>query len=263
MSLSTVSATIQDPSGQIFANGTWQLIFKPTPNTPGLFTDGGVPFTTLFGGALDATGSFSQAGVARNDTIAPAGSRWTLIVSPNASGQAYSVDLNVNSGAFNATAIINGVITNLSINAMPIPHAYKNTEVNLPLNSGAMFFDVVRKTLKIYDPTTLVFLEFTQNSTTIPIIVPFSTTPVFDASQGNRFDITLTGNMISSTLINTFDGQIIIFDIIMDIIGNRTFVYPGNVLNGQSPDPTSNARSIQMFQKIGNNFYPISIMTVN
>src|SRR3954470_2792737 len=111
MSLSTVSATIQDPSGQVFANGTWQLVFKPAPNTPGLFTDGGVTFTTIFRGSLDGAGAFSQA-VARNDTIAPAGSRWTLTVAPNANGQAFSVDLNVNSGAFNASAVINAVITN-------------------------------------------------------------------------------------------------------------------------------------------------------
>lgn len=163
MSASTVSGTIQDPSGQIFANGTWQLVFKPTPNTPGLFTDAGVPFTTLFGGVLDNTGSFSQAGVARNDTIAPAKSLWTLIVSPNANGQAYSVDLNVNSGAFNASAAINAVITNIVVSATSLAHAYKDSEVLLTPNSGAQYYDSTLKALKIWDTALAAWQTLTPN----------------------------------------------------------------------------------------------------
>lgn len=161
MSASTVSGTIQDPSGQIFANGTWQLIFKPTPNTPGLFIDGGVPFTTLFGGVLDNTGSFSQAGIARNDTIAPAGSKWTLIVSPNANGQAYSVDLNVNSGAFNASAAINAIIANIIVPSTPIAHAYKDSEILLTPSGGSQYYDNVLKLLKVWDTASGGWLSIT------------------------------------------------------------------------------------------------------
>ena len=168
MSTSTVSATIQDPSGQVFAFGTWQLVFKPTPNTPGNFTDGGVSFTKLYGGSLDATGSFSQAGVNRNDTIAPAGSLWTLIVTPNANGQGYQVDLNVNSGAFNASSAINAAITNISVQATPIAHAYKDSEVLLTPNSGGVYYDVVNKVLKVWD---------TQNNTWVVNTIPQALSP--------------------------------------------------------------------------------------
>ena len=169
MSVSTVSGTIQDPSGQVFANGTWQLVFKPTPNTPGLFTDGGVPFTTLFGGVLDNTGSFSQAGVVRNDTIAPAGSKWTLVVSPNANGQAYSVDLNVNSGAFSASATINAVITNVVVQATSVAHAYKDSEVIPVPGSGGLYFDVTNKVLKLWDIIGQVWLTVPVGTFQLPI----------------------------------------------------------------------------------------------
>ena len=43
-----------------------------------------------------------------------------------------------------------------------------------------------------------------------PVVVSFSSTPVFDASLGNYFRITLTGNVASSTLINVTDGELII-----------------------------------------------------
>lgn len=197
MSVSTVSGTIQDPSGQVFANGTWQLVFKPTPNTPGLFTDGGVAFITLFGGVLDNTGSFSQAGVARNDTIAPAGSKWTLVVSPNANGQAYSVDLNINSGAFSASAAINAVITNVVVQATSVAHAYKDSEVIPVPGSGGLYFDVTLKTLKFWDIINQVWLTVPQGA--LPVTKAAiasnwlrsydSTTGLFTASQPASADI--------------------------------------------------------------------------
>lgn len=192
MSLSTVTATIQDPSPQIFANGTWQLIFKPTFGVSGVFTDSGVPFTTIYGGSLDNTGSFSQA-VNRNDTISPAGSRWTLIVAPNANGQAYQVDLNVNSGAFNASAIINAVITNILVNATSIAHAYKDSEVIPIPGSGSLYYDVVNKVLKIWDTGLGSWVVDTNPQAFNPITHQFLTgmnaAGVFSAAQPVEADV--------------------------------------------------------------------------
>ena len=58
------------------------------------------------------------------------------------------------------------------------------------------------------------------------VVVPFSATPVFDALQGNPFEITLTGNVTSSTFINGVSGQSYTFIIRQDAIGSRTFVWP-------------------------------------
>lgn len=163
MSTSTVSATnIQDPTGQVFANGTWSLSFQPTYGRSGPFTDGGVVFTKFYGGSLDANGSFSQAGVNRNDTISPAGSTWMLQVTPAVGGQTFQVALNVNSPAFDATALINAVIAaqapaGIKTNATPIARAYKDAELINADGSGAIYYDETLKVLKVWDAITGVW----------------------------------------------------------------------------------------------------------
>ena len=62
--------------------------------------------------------------------------------------------------------------------------------------------------------------------------VTFSSTPTFDASLGNSFKLTLTGNVTSSTLSNAIAGQLLTFVIIQDSSGNHSFVWPTNVLGG-------------------------------
>lgn len=81
----------------------------------------------------------------------------------------------------------------------------------------------------------------------IVVVVPFSATPVFDASQGSKFEITLTGNVTSSTLINLTAGQSLTFTIIEDATGGRTFVPPGN-LPLDAINTAINGTSIQKFE---------------
>jgi len=61
--------------------------------------------------------------------------------------------------------------------------------------------------------------------------LPFSTTPVFDGAYGYAFDLTLTGNVASSTLQGFAPGQLIMFFIAQDATGGRTFAWPSNVVN--------------------------------
>lgn len=194
MSLSTVSATIQDPSGQTFNNGTWQLVFKPNVASPGIPNDSGnTSFTKIFGGSLDGTGSFSQANVNRNDTISPAGSLWTLIVTPNANGQSYSIDLNVNSPAFSASAAINAVISNILVSATSIAHAYKDSEVIPIPGSGSLYYDVVNKVLKVWDTATGGWVIDTNPQVFNPIVHNFLTgmnaAGVFSSAQPVEADV--------------------------------------------------------------------------
>lgn len=60
-------------------------------------------------------------------------------------------------------------------------------------------------------------------------VVPFSTTPTFDASQGSVLEITLTGNVTSSTFANATAGQTISIILCQDSVGGHTFVPPVNV----------------------------------
>lgn len=68
------------------------------------------------------------------------------------------------------------------------------------------------------------------------VTVPFSATPIFDCSLVSpagviSFQMTLTGNVASSTLINAAPGQIVTFHLIQDGTGGRTMTWPANVHN--------------------------------
>lgn len=78
-------------------------------------------------------------------------------------------------------------------------------------------------------------------------VVTFSATPVFDCSKGLKFEITLTGNVTSSTLINVPVGVTIVFTIKQDGTGSRTFVPPVGVPL-DTIDPAANSVSIQKFE---------------
>jgi hypothetical protein len=65
------------------------------------------------------------------------------------------------------------------------------------------------------------------------IVVPFSTTPVFDCFAGNParpvFQISLTANVTSSAIINATPGQLITFHIIENAAGGMNFIPPSSV----------------------------------
>lgn len=90
------------------------------------------------------------------------------------------------------------------------------------------------------------------------VTVAFSATPVFNASTGESFEMTLTGNVTSSTLTNTFAGEVVTFIIIQDGTGNRTFVWPVNVKNASDINPLANSITTQAFiARANGNLYPI------
>lgn len=78
---------------------------------------------------------------------------------------------------------------------------------------------------------TAVLSNIVTNADTKPplMTVAYSPTPTFDASLANGFDITLNGNVTSSTLINAQIGQILTFIITQNGVGGLTFAYPSNV----------------------------------
>lgn len=80
------------------------------------------------------------------------------------------------------------------------------------------------------------------------VLVTPSATPIFDASKGLEFKITLSASVSSSTFINGNLGpSIIVFRIVQDSIGGHNFVWPSIVRNGGNVNKTANARSVQMF----------------
>lgn len=68
--------------------------------------------------------------------------------------------------------------------------------------------------------------------TAAKVPVAFSATPSFDASLGNSFKMTLTGNITSMTFSNLTDGQEITLLFVQDGTGNHTVAWPAAVKGG-------------------------------
>ncbi|MGC8493188.1 MAG: hypothetical protein ACP5SH_15770, partial [Syntrophobacteraceae bacterium] len=75
----------------------------------------------------------------------------------------------------------------------------------------------------------------------------FSATPVFDGSKGNTQQITLTGNVTGSTLVNVEAGEQVNFLVCQDATGSRTFAWPANIHGGMTIGQTANKCSAQSF----------------
>jgi hypothetical protein len=83
------------------------------------------------------------------------------------------------------------------------------------------------------------------------VILSFSATPTFDCAQGNSFQMTLTGNVTASSVINAPGGGSILFQIVQDGTGGRTFAWPANFKGVSTIAPEANAVSLQRFSYDG------------
>jgi hypothetical protein len=83
------------------------------------------------------------------------------------------------------------------------------------------------------------------------VVVAYSTTPAFNAAAGSIltpvFQITLTGNVVSSTLTGVLPGQFVTFIIKQDGSGGHTFAWPAGVNNSGAIDATAGSVSVQSF----------------
>jgi len=95
------------------------------------------------------------------------------------------------------------------------------------------------------------------------VAVAFSATPTFDASAGNSFAMTLTGNVTSSTISNATSGQTITFIITQDGTGGRTFAYPANVKGESNIGTDANSVSVQSFIYTGSSWRATGPGSVN
>lgn len=97
------------------------------------------------------------------------------------------------------------------------------------------------------------------------VTIPFSATPVFDAALVTgpvAFDLTLTADVTSSTLLSPQAGQIVTFILEQDATGGWLFVWPTNVLNAGIVDPDPSSVTVQSFVARANGFlYPIGPQT--
>ncbi len=86
-------------------------------------------------------------------------------------------------------------------------------------------------------------------------VISYIATPAFTAtsSSGNSFLMTLTGDVISSTLTGAATGQVLSFAICQDGVGSHTFVWPTNILSAATISSTASACTNQVFIYDGTN----------
>jgi hypothetical protein len=80
------------------------------------------------------------------------------------------------------------------------------------------------------------------------ISVMYSPTPVFNAADSNGFQMTLAGNVTSSTISGVTAGQLIAFYFAQDSVGGRTVSWPSSFVGALQPDPTPYAVSVMLFR---------------
>jgi len=102
--------------------------------------------------------------------------------------------------------------------------------------------------------------------TTAYTTVSFSSTPTFTVTASTSiqdFQITLTGNVTSSTLslASATSGQDIGFKICQDATGGRSFVWPANVINPGILLTTASVCNKQIFRYDGTNAVAFGVMT--
>lgn len=88
----------------------------------------------------------------------------------------------------------------------------------------------------------------------------FSATPTIDASAGDVFELTLTGNVTSSTISNASKGMLLQIILIQDGVGGRTFAWPTNVklAGGAVALSSANKRDSITLRYDGTNWYEIA-----
>jgi hypothetical protein len=100
--------------------------------------------------------------------------------------------------------------------------------------------------------TVLTGLQQTINVTS------FSATPVFNLALGGIQQITLTGDVTSSTISGLAAGQTIIFDIIQGGAGNHAFVWPTNVYGTSTIGVMGGGHNVQAFYCDGSSLYALA-----
>ncbi len=88
--------------------------------------------------------------------------------------------------------------------------------------------------------------------------VSFSGTPDFDLRQGSTQEITLTGDVQSSTLSHARQGEQINFIVCQDNRGGHKFHWPANVRGGMAVAPGASQCSTQSFIFDGETAFALS-----
>lgn len=143
----TVTATVQDTTGQVWSNLSVTAIFIPPPNGTGQPNNGGLPITDTPQYTVgDVSGTFTIT-VDDNTAVRPAGSRWSFQICSNTSDKCSNLMIGVSGPTMNITSQINAAITAPVVNGgVNIPRVY-NTVTEASGGNGSVFWRTSDNTL--------------------------------------------------------------------------------------------------------------------
>jgi hypothetical protein len=153
--LSVVTATITDPSGQAFINGTMTAQYLSPPNAQGIPMSAGVPIATQGAATLDGTGTFTVS-LADLSTISPTGGTWQFTLCSQATAGCQQVNSKLVIGASpNLSTSLSSQITTLVVGPnVTLSRAYKDAELSTA--PGMLWLDTIIDQLKFVDATGTV-----------------------------------------------------------------------------------------------------------
>lgn len=151
----TVSGTITDSGSQVWANGTYKLIFQPNPQYPtGPYTWTGGTLNQVISGTLDGSGHYSVS-VPSNNRITPVGSTWVLQVTPNATSPSFTTaNTNITGSTQTLNATPPAILIPWSLPPGPAISAYSDSEIGGTLVPGSEYFNTTSLVTRVWNGTS-------------------------------------------------------------------------------------------------------------
>ena len=201
----SVTATVQDSTGQAWSNGNYSISFAPTPGLPGPFYQGGAVFVPqVFTGTMNGSGVLSLS-LPDTSTITPAGTKWAFTLCSNTSGSCTTIKTPVTGSSEDFSSLFSSTVVPPTLFSTPLPRAYSSAEVTLPPpNQGGLFYQVLNNELFFWNGTAWVPLQTTDGTVTsvglaLPSIFSVSGSPVTTSG-------TLTGTLNNENANTVFAG---------------------------------------------------------
>lgn len=141
----TVTATVTDSDGTVWANGTWTVDFLPGLQAP-LPSQYSVNGAALSSTVIHQTGTLSSAGALSvvlydSSLTTPTGSGWTLRICPRAQTACSVYNFSTAGSSMSISSNLTSVITAPRVNCSTGCYAYNTTEITTPTVLGASFFN--------------------------------------------------------------------------------------------------------------------------
>lgn len=154
----TVTATVQYPDGQVFANGTVSAFFTPVPGGIGQsgYLLNGAPFPYTVNGTMDGTGTFTI--ILTDDTaVRPLGGKWNFTLCSQASVPCTQSLQDVSGSTLNLSTRLNASVSAIFASALDIPRYYADSEVATNPLGGQIYYNLPSSLLKCSSGSTWAF----------------------------------------------------------------------------------------------------------